>query len=130
MRVALITEGTYPFVHGGVSVWCDHLIRRLPDVEFDLYAIAATATMGSAWELPPNVRSFETIGLEALGSRSFRSYPKVARDDFLGVLDGLIGATLRPAPPDETAFLHALRSLYEAGQRVPLDVGFSSMSWK
>ena len=33
MRVALVSEGTYPFAMGGVSTWCDQLIRGLPEVD-------------------------------------------------------------------------------------------------
>jgi hypothetical protein len=39
MRIALITEGTYPFVEGGVSVWCDQLIRGLQEMEFEVIAL-------------------------------------------------------------------------------------------
>ena len=34
MKIALMTEGTYPFAFGGVSVWCDQLIRGMPGYQF------------------------------------------------------------------------------------------------
>jgi len=126
MRISLITEGTYPFAHGGVSVWCDHLMRRLPDIDFHLYAIAATTEAESVWKLPPNVVSFETIGLEPIGSRPLDRYPRRDRSAFLDVFDHFIHETLRPDPLDETAFLGALQTLYEAAQRVPIASGVHS----
>ena len=41
MRVALINEGTYPYAGGGVSTWCDHLVRGLPGVRWHLVSIVA-----------------------------------------------------------------------------------------
>ena len=55
MEIALITEGTYPHSHGGVSVWCDQLVRGLAPHTFSVYALAATGNEGMVWELPDNV---------------------------------------------------------------------------
>ena len=41
MRVALINEGTYPYVPGGVSTWCDQLVRGLTEVRWHLVSIMA-----------------------------------------------------------------------------------------
>lgn len=40
-RVCLITEGTYPHVLGGVSSWCDQLVRGLDDVDWSIVPITA-----------------------------------------------------------------------------------------
>ncbi|WP_051970139.1 GT4 family glycosyltransferase PelF [Kitasatospora azatica] len=63
MRVTLLTEGTYPHAHGGVSVWCDQLVQGMPDVEFDIIAVTGSGTEELAWELPPQVRSVTTAPL-------------------------------------------------------------------
>lgn len=63
MRVALVNEGTYPLVHGGVSVWCDHLIRGLPEHDFELTTIVATGREPHSWQLPANARSLELVPL-------------------------------------------------------------------
>jgi hypothetical protein len=34
MRITMVTEGTYPHAYGGVSVWCDQLLRGMPEHEF------------------------------------------------------------------------------------------------
>ncbi|MEO6122959.1 MAG: GT4 family glycosyltransferase PelF [Ilumatobacteraceae bacterium] len=61
--VSLITEGTYPFHDGGVSVWCDQLLRGMSTYEFQVDAITATASEGSSWDLPANVSAVRTIPL-------------------------------------------------------------------
>jgi glycosyltransferase involved in cell wall biosynthesis len=65
MEIALINEGTYPYVKGGVSQWCDKMIRGLPEHRFRLVTLVATGTEQQTWELPDNatpVRSFPLWG--------------------------------------------------------------------
>lgn len=61
--VLLLTEGTYPFVGGGVSTWCDVVLRGLP--ESDIHVIAVTGSPGVQlhYELPGNVRSVQIVPL-------------------------------------------------------------------
>ena len=40
-KVLLVTEGTYPFIVGGVSTWCDILINGLPAVDWSVLPITA-----------------------------------------------------------------------------------------
>jgi polysaccharide biosynthesis protein PelF len=63
MKVALTAEGTYPHQFGGVSVWCDQLIRGMPDREFRVVALVANGTEPVRWTLPANVASLTTIPL-------------------------------------------------------------------
>lgn len=56
MRIALLGEGTYPVVTGGVSTWCDHLFRGLPEHEFHVVTLVAGETT-QVWEPPANVAS-------------------------------------------------------------------------
>jgi len=63
MRVALTAEGTYPHQFGGVSVWCDQLVRALPDYEFTVVALVATGTEAVQWELPRHVSRLVTVPL-------------------------------------------------------------------
>ncbi len=55
VRVTLLTEGTYPHSHGGVSVWCDQLVRAMPDFEFGITAVTGTGREPLVWELPAHV---------------------------------------------------------------------------
>ena len=63
MKVALVGEGTYPHQFGGVSVWCDQLVRGLPQYDFTLVPLVATGNEPRRWELPGNVKSVVTIPL-------------------------------------------------------------------
>ncbi len=54
MRVCLLTEGTYPYVRGGVSTWCHELIAGLPDIEFGIFALVGNPAGRLEYTLPPN----------------------------------------------------------------------------
>ena len=71
-RILLTTEGTYPHYHGGVSVWCDQLIRSLPDRQFDVLSIVNSPSREPVFALAPNVRSVIPVaqwGTEEAGAR-------------------------------------------------------------
>lgn len=61
--VLLCTEGTYPFMGGGVSTWCDILCRELEEYDFTLYAVTGEPEVRLQYELPSNVRSIVHIPL-------------------------------------------------------------------
>ncbi|MCC2275942.1 GT4 family glycosyltransferase PelF [Streptomyces sp. ET3-23] len=61
--VTLLTEGTYPHSHGGVSVWCDQLVQGMPDVDFRVIAVTGTGREQLAWELPRHVREVDALPL-------------------------------------------------------------------
>ena len=63
IKVLLATEGTYPFFRGGVSTWCDLLVRELADIDFVIYAITGDPLVAPKYELPPNVRGLIHIPL-------------------------------------------------------------------
>ncbi|MGW4705123.1 GT4 family glycosyltransferase PelF [Streptomyces sp. NPDC004285] len=54
-HVTMLTEGTYPHVHGGVSTWCDQLVRGMPEVDFEILALTGSGREPVTWELPSNV---------------------------------------------------------------------------
>ncbi|MEU5365907.1 GT4 family glycosyltransferase PelF [Streptomyces sp. NPDC005925] len=54
-RVTLLTEGTYPHSHGGVSVWCDQLVTSMPDIAFDVIAVTGTGREPVVWDVPAHV---------------------------------------------------------------------------
>lgn len=61
--ILLCTEGTYPFVEGGVSTWCDILCRSLEEVDFTLYAVTGNPEVAYKHDPPANVRSVIHIPL-------------------------------------------------------------------
>lgn len=54
-RVLLVTEGTYPYAQGGVSVWCDTLMRALPDVDYRVLAVTTSPYVQTVFAFPENV---------------------------------------------------------------------------
>lgn len=54
-RVTLLTEGTYPHSHGGVSVWCDQLVTGMPDIAFDVIAVTGTGREPVVWDAPAHI---------------------------------------------------------------------------
>ena len=63
-RVLLTTEGTYPFVVGGVSSWCDLLVRGATEVHWQLMPlVAAGETESPAFQVPAHAQVVEAIEL-------------------------------------------------------------------
>jgi glycosyltransferase involved in cell wall biosynthesis len=61
--IALLLEGTFPYVRGGVSSWVDQMIRSFPEKTFAIVFIGSREEdyqAGMLYELPANVVHFET----------------------------------------------------------------------
>ncbi len=54
LRVAMLTEGTYPYVDGGVSTWCHILCQQLREVEFSIYAVTGDTIANEIYTPTPN----------------------------------------------------------------------------
>jgi glycosyltransferase involved in cell wall biosynthesis len=63
--VALLVEGTYPFVRGGVSSWVHRLIEGLPEITFSVVFLGGRRSDHGPPVYPalPNVRHFERMYL-------------------------------------------------------------------
>jgi polysaccharide biosynthesis protein PelF len=61
--ILLTTEGTYPFLSGGVSTWCHELTRQMPEVDFKILAIVANPYLPQQYELSPNVKQVLKVPL-------------------------------------------------------------------
>src|SRR5262249_6163887 len=72
MRIAMVTEGTYPHAQGGVSVWCDQIVRGLPEHSFQLVALSGSGEEACVWELPGTASS---VVRTALGGPPTRGRP-------------------------------------------------------
>jgi glycosyltransferase involved in cell wall biosynthesis len=56
VRIALVTEGTYPVHSGGVSTWCQQLLEGMPEHEWTVVALTATSADQPTWPQPASVR--------------------------------------------------------------------------
>ncbi|MGY1608881.1 GT4 family glycosyltransferase PelF [Geodermatophilus sp. SYSU D00700] len=54
--MALVTEGSYPVKTGGVSTWCDQLIKGMSRHEWTVISLTATGGERSVWPQPPALR--------------------------------------------------------------------------
>src|SRR5713226_8970822 len=127
MNVALMTEGTYPHQFGGVSVWCDQLIRGMPGYDFRLVALVATDAEQVAWTLPDNVRSMVTVPLwgPAPGRRA-AGQGGAGTGLPLRLLRQFVDALLDTSAQAQRGFGDVLHELYEFAQREDLSAGLSS----
>jgi len=112
MRVALITEGTYPHHHGGVSVWCDQIVRGLPEHRYEVVAIVGSGNERPEWPPPPNV-----VGLTPVPLWAPAAAPRVSRAQrsaMVPMLQRFLDALFEVGTP--TAFLNELHQLFRAAQ--------------
>jgi glycosyltransferase involved in cell wall biosynthesis len=79
VRIGLLTDGGYPYANGESGLWCDRLVRGLPQHEFDLFALSRSAEQEErGWvPLPMQVGRVRTAPLwttdeDALGARASR----------------------------------------------------------
>lgn len=68
MKVALIAEGCYPYVVGGVSSWIHSLISSFPDIEFYVIAILSNRSSRKkfVYDLPKNLTRVYEVYLQDL----------------------------------------------------------------
>jgi polysaccharide biosynthesis protein PelF len=63
LKVVLTTEGTYPHFRGGVSTWCETLLRGMPEVDFTVWALMMNPFVDAQYDLPDNVGHFSGVPL-------------------------------------------------------------------
>ncbi|MHC6628626.1 GT4 family glycosyltransferase PelF [Streptomyces globosus] len=119
-HVTMLTEGTYPHVHGGVSTWCDQLVRGMPEVDFNVTALTGTGREPVAWELPRNVyrhTSFPLWGPPPGRGRRLRG--GAARRRFAETCETFLLSLLDPAAGGFREALREFAVLARAGQLAP-----------
>ncbi|MCB5167133.1 GT4 family glycosyltransferase PelF [Streptomyces bambusae] len=130
-HVTMLTEGTYPHVHGGVSTWCDQLVRGMPEVDFNVVALTGTGREPVTWELPRNVYRHTAVPLwgppphrgrgTALRGRAHRR--------FTGTYGQFLTCLLDPAAdPDGAGFSTALYELARLARAGRLSAALRSES--
>ncbi len=116
MDIALIGEGTYPYQFGGVSVWCDQLVRGMPAYDFKVVALVSTGIEPVRFELPDNVTSVSAVplwGPVPPGPRPKRN----AMASFRPLLVRLVDVLLSPSDEGQDAFAEVMRELFDYGQQ-------------
>lgn len=135
--MALIGEGTYPHQFGGVSVWCDQLVRGMADYDFHVVALVATGSEQVRWELPDNVRAVTSIPLWGPPAPSRRP-SRAERRVVVPLVERLVDCLLAPPEEGQDEFAALLRELAGAGERGSLGgcvdsdeaVGHLAAAWR
>ncbi len=115
-----MTEGTYPHAYGGVSVWCDQLVRGMPERRFAVRAITGTGQEPLAWELPEHV-TVATVPLWGAPTRGSGLTGRVARRFarlYRELLENLLTDPDDPVAAD--LFGEILRELHDLSRSHPL----------
>ncbi|WP_329379506.1 DUF3492 domain-containing protein [Streptomyces sp. NBC_01351] len=113
MRIGLLTEGGYPYATGEARLWCDRLVRGLPQHEFELYALSRDADQERARVLlPDHVTQVRTAPLWAPADDG-RTYSRRERRRFADCFKDLVrGICADEAGP----FAEGLYGLAELGR--------------
>ncbi len=105
MRSLLVTEGTYPYVRGGVSTWCHLLISGLSEVDFMVFALVGNPSNATEYEIPTNV--VRTIALPLWGHERMEEYsgadlrselrrdPRALREEFVPLFAAFLDEIVR-----------------------------------
>ncbi|MFF4846549.1 GT4 family glycosyltransferase PelF [Streptomyces sp. NPDC001194] len=103
MRIGLLTEGGYPYATGEARLWCDRLVRGLPQHEFELYALSRSAEQEERGRvvLPEHVTRVWTAPLWAPADDG-RTYSRRERrrfaDSFKELVRGICAGEPEPGP--------------------------------
>ncbi|MBP2623650.1 GT4 family glycosyltransferase PelF [Streptococcus oricebi] len=70
MKICLVLEGSYPYVHGGVSTWAHQYITEMKEHEFVIWAIGAKKKKQGefVYDLPSNVIDVHEVFLDDLSA--------------------------------------------------------------
>ncbi len=130
MKIYLSTEGTYPFVLGGVSTWVDMLVHGLPQHEFEIGALVDNPHHRIQYRPPPNVtlQPIPLWGLELAEEylprrqgwrRAWRTSSPVVRDRFLPAWEHLVDCLAAPEA-DSQALGDSLSAVAHFAERYDL----------
>ena len=119
--VLLTSEGTYPFHYGGVSVWCDQLVRHIPEVAYHIFAVAPSPRVKALFEIPDNVLSVNKLplwGTEEPGmaevpfsqayERKLLTTPETIQERFIPAFETVVRNCLAGLKSDAVKFAAAL----------------------
>ncbi|WP_438700935.1 DUF3492 domain-containing protein [Streptomyces antarcticus] len=111
VRIGLLTEGGYPYATGEARLWCDRLVRGLPQHEFELYALSRSAGQErTRVPLPDHVTRVRTAPLWAPADDG-RTYSRRERRRFAGAFGELVHGTCAGEARPFAAGLYGLAEL-------------------
>ena len=131
--VALILEGTFPYVSGGVSSWINQIIRAYPEISFAIVFLGSRRADYKAFKyaLPDNVVHFEEHYLYEDLNAHHQPAMRAGDPEAFGLVSQLIDALNHGA--DNAQTMHILRQLVlemRPGGKLKLeDFLYSQRAW-
>ena len=133
--IALLLEGTFPYVSGGVSSWINQIIQAFPEYRFALVFLGSQRSDYSQfkYKLPANVVHFEEHFLyDGLAAQNL-PHARPGNEATFEVLRGIVN-TLRKGSAGTEQTLQMLRAVTREmapGGNFPLeDFLYSERSWE
>ena len=132
--VALVLEGTFPYVSGGVSSWINQIIRAYPEYRFAIVFLGSRRDDYTEFRytLPPNVVHFEEHylygQLHALGQPARRAGNREAFE----MVSALMQSFEQGAPPQQALpLLQEITRQMQPGGKLQLeDFLYSERAWE
>lgn len=122
--VALLLEGSYPFVKGGVSNWMHDLICAQKHLTFAIIALQPGARRQTlSYRLPGNVISMTVVNLSGGGADADRRATRAEIDQFHDYLHALLFDA-------RTAAFHQLAEMLATGRPRFEDLFDSRRAWR
>jgi glycosyltransferase involved in cell wall biosynthesis len=134
--IALLLEGTFPYVAGGVSSWVNQIIRAFPEYRFALVFLGSRpADYGPAkYALPENVVHLETHYLHDFWGGAREDVPALDGDAEafarVDALHDLFRAGADTGPAGMSAFHEVARDLMPGGPLTLPDFLHSGQAWR
>jgi len=131
--VTLLLEGTYPFIHGGVSSWVHQMINGLSEFTFSLVFIGGSpANYGEMrYELPQNVVHLETHYLIDARQSGLIAEGRKGNPEAFQHIAALHQALREKHLPEHATLIEALTDLgNQQGGITHADFLYSEEAWK
>lgn len=143
LTVMMTTEGTYPFHQGGVSTWCDILVKELKSVDYVIYSILMDPFVTQKFKLPDRTQLIRmplwgteepSEHLNTPFSQNFlakkRTTSKVIRDQFIPLFQGLIHEVIE-SEKNPRRFARTLLDMHTYFQHYEYKISFKSQeTWE
>lgn len=143
LKVMLTTEGTYPFHQGGVSTWCDILVKRLPDVDYVIYSIIMNPFVTRKFDLPGSTGLIKvplwgteepsehlTTPFSQVYLAKRKTDERIIRNEFLPLFRNLITEIIAPEK-DSRGFAQTMHQLHRFFQEYDYRNCFKSeITWQ
>lgn len=107
-------------------MWCDQLLRGLPDHKFDIYAITDTSGRLPVWETPANVVDMRSVPIWEAVQRHRGNNPRTHQDDSQRVTQALLEAIFTQPSHQNRDFLGALQEMAELAPSISLSAAIRS----